>query len=66
MMPVLREPGGVVAHVANGLASGLIKEEIIAIAELAAYAVGKYITVACGEMLTQAFKACKNVSIYEP
>ncbi|MBT7951228.1 MAG: carboxymuconolactone decarboxylase family protein [Gammaproteobacteria bacterium] len=66
MMLVMREPGGVVAHVANGLAAGLTKEEIIAIAELACYEGGKVMAVACSDMLSQAFEACKDVTVYEP
>lgn len=65
MMLVLREPGGVIAHVANGLAAGLSKEEILAIAELAAYEGGKCMAVACSQMLTDAFEACKDVTVYE-
>jgi alkylhydroperoxidase/carboxymuconolactone decarboxylase family protein YurZ len=66
MMLVMREPGGVIAHVANGLAAGLTQEEIIAIAELAAYEGGKCMAVACSDMLSQAFEACKDVTVYEP
>jgi len=66
MMLVMREPGGVTAHVANGLAAGLTEEEIIAVAECACYEGGKPMVVACSEMLTNAFAACKDVTVYEP
>jgi alkylhydroperoxidase/carboxymuconolactone decarboxylase family protein YurZ len=66
MMLVMREPGGVTAHVANGLAAGLTEEEIIAVAECACYEGGKPMVVACSEMLTNAFAACRDVTVYEP
>lgn len=66
MMLVLREPAGVVAHVANGLAAGLTEEEIIAVAECACYEGGKTMVVACSEMLTKGFEACREVTVYEP
>jgi alkylhydroperoxidase/carboxymuconolactone decarboxylase family protein YurZ len=66
MMLVMREPGGVVAHVANGLAAGLTEEEIIAVAECACYEGGKPMVVACSEMLTQAFAACRNITVHQP
>ena len=66
MMLVMREPAGVIAHVANGLAAGLTEEEIIAVAECACYEGGKPMVVACSEMLTNAFAACKNITVYEP
>lgn len=65
MMIVMREPAGVVAHVANGLAAGLTEEEIIAVGELACYEGGKIMAVACSEMLTNAFEACKDIKVYE-
>ena len=66
MMLVMREPGGVIAHVANGLAAGLSEVEIIAVAECACYEGGKPMVVACSEMLTNAFEVCKNIKVYEP
>lgn len=66
MMLVMREPAGVIAHVANGLAAGLTEEEIIAIAECVCYEGGKCMAVACSEMLTNAFEACKEVTVYVP
>jgi len=66
MMLVMKESAGVVAHVANGLAAGLTEEEIIAVAECACYEGGKPMVVACSEMLTNAFAACKNIKVYDP
>ena len=66
MMLITKETGGVIAHVANGLAAGITEEEIIAVAECACYEGGKPMLVACSEMLTTAFEACKNVTVYQP
>lgn len=65
MMLMVKDHGGVTAHVANGLAAGLSEEEIIAVAECACYEGGKPMVVACSQMLTNAFAACKNVSVYQ-
>jgi len=65
MMLMVKDQGGVTAHVANGLAAGLSEEEIIAVAECACYEGGKPMVVACSQMLTNAFEACKNVSVYQ-
>ena len=47
-------------------AAGLTEEEIIAVAECACYEGGKPMVVACSEMLTNAFAACKNITVYRP
>lgn len=66
VMMAMREKGGTIAHVANSLAAGITREEILAVAECVCYEGGKTMSVAVADMLTAAFEACKDVKVYKP
>jgi alkylhydroperoxidase/carboxymuconolactone decarboxylase family protein YurZ len=66
IMLALNEQPGMAAHVANARAGGVTDEEIMAVAEIAAYAGSKVAMMRAMFSLKNAFEHAKDVTVYKP